>query len=165
MRSSPHAALLLTLTGCVAGRPYNLDTTELLLDLDEGQTEASLEVVLDIREGVLPDPEVYLGDELSIELHLAGPFDLDVHLDGQEKPAKGGHSEEDRFFSISDLAPACDPSGACQHVVQIDVHRTRTAPDTLQLWASWELWTTQAAITFFPSAATEQEVRLRVFER
>jgi hypothetical protein len=157
--------MLLLLAGCVAPRRYDWERTDLIVELEEGEREVRLELVLDIRPEAMPDPDVYVGDELLVWVDLPGKFELDVMLDGEEKPAKGGRAEDYDSFFLPDLTPRCPDRGACQHVVQLEVQRLRTRPAELLLTADWSMWTTQAAVTFFPSAATEQEIRLRVFER
>jgi hypothetical protein len=154
----------LALPACVAPRAFTFEVVELELELQEGQSEVGFEIVLDIRDGAMPDPEVYDGDRLWVDVSVPGRIDVDVSLDRQPKPAKGGRGRGGRIFELNDIAQDCPLDDGCQRVVAVTVTRERLEPNTLWLWADFRLWTTQGAINVFPSRATEQEIRLRAFE-
>jgi len=170
MHSRPHRWAHLTLAAvavtpaCVAPRAITFETVELTVELEEGQTETGFELVLDIREGAMPAPELYDGDRLWVDLALSGNLEVDVALDRDPKPAKGGRSKRGRIFQLHDIAERCPVDDACQRVVTVDITRQRTEADSLTVWADFQLWSIQAAVNVFPSRATEQEIRLRAFE-
>lgn len=157
--------LLPLVSACVATAPHTVEVAELEIPFAEGQQEAGFEIVLDVREGGMPDPHLYEWDELYVDVALRGNIELDVTLGTEPKPRKGGRSRGGRTFFLPDLVDDCSVDEACQRVVTVDVRRQRTQEDTLTLWSSFQLFSTQAAINVFPNTATEQEIRLRAFER
>ncbi len=157
--------LLTLLIGCVSPQAHTLEFVELEVPFEEGQQEAGFEVVLDIREGAMPDPDLYEWDTFWVDLSLRGNIELDVMLGTDPKPRKGGRSRGGRTFTMDDITADCAFDEACQRVVTVDVRRQRTAEDTMSVWADFAMFSTQATVNVFPNTATEQEIRLRAFER
>jgi len=157
--------LLSLLAACVSPQAHTVEFVELEIPFEEGQQEASFEVVLDIREGAMPDPALYEWDNFWADISLRGNIEIDVMLGTEPKPRKGGRSRGGRAFSLLDITSDCPVDEACQRVVTVDVRRQRTDEDTLWLAANFAMFSTQATINAFPNVATEQEIRLRAFER
>lgn len=150
------------LSGC-SPRTYNGEFAELDVELEQDQLSFDLQIIIDIRPEALPDPRWVKRDLLYVWTDLPSRgTTVEVLLDGRDRPR--GYDPDNGMVMLRGLSSPCDPDQPCQRVIDLHVEREGTRAREVYVSADWWIDTTQATFTVFPSRATEQQIRMDLFE-